>query len=120
MRLLCRAAFFAALLSITVLAFLPDYSALPEVVSYSDLANHAAAFAVLAVLYALSYHHTPGRIVLALLSYGIFIEAVQALLPTRYASVEDIAADMVGVVLGVGTIELLKRKKGTAQEGQES
>ena len=31
--------------------------------------------------------------------YALFIEAVQHFLPTRYASAEDLAADLAGMIL---------------------
>ncbi len=108
---LFRLAFFSALAAITTLAFLPDYSALPPVVSYSDLANHAAAFVVLYLLYALSYPHTARRIFMSLFIYGIFIEAVQAFLPTRFASAEDILADSAGLLLGMGIMWMVECKR---------
>lgn len=114
-----RFAFFAALGSITVLAFLPDYSALPPIVSVSDLANHAAAFTVLFLLYSLSYAHSHKRIFLTLLAYGAFIEIVQGFLPTRYASLEDIAADSVGLMIAL----LIRKSIGarlSTPKGQEN
>jgi len=99
--LLYRTAFFASLSAVTTLGFLPDYDTLPAIVSMSDLANHAAAFAVLYLLYALSYLHSAKRIVLTLLLYAVFIETVQGFLPTRSASLEDIAADATGMMIGM-------------------
>lgn len=111
MTLFWRSVFFAALAAITALAFLPDYSALPPVVSVSDLANHAAAFVVLYILYARSFPHTPARIAATLILYGTFIEGVQSLLPTRFASFGDIAADVAGIVVGMGIMRLLQWKR---------
>ncbi len=119
MRLLLRTAFFASLAAITVLAFLPDYSALPPVVSYSDLANHTAAFILLSLLYFFSYPHSQKLIFATLLSYGVFIEAVQALLPTRYASLEDIAADAAGLIIGMVIAKGIGREKLFAPKGQK-
>ncbi len=118
MTLLYRTAFFASLAAVTTLAFLPDYDTLPAIASVSDLANHAAAFAVLFLLHFLSYpHHGRGRIVLALLSYGVFIEAVQSLLPTRYASLEDIAADTAGIIIGLGAVKTVEKiRRGAPEE----
>ncbi|MBN2869594.1 MAG: VanZ family protein [Campylobacterales bacterium] len=120
MILLLRSAFFASLGAITILAFLPDYSALPPVVSYSDLANHTVAFTVLFLLYAYAYTHPRKRIFISLLAYGVWIETVQAFLPTRYASAEDILADMVGLVIGLGVVKGLEKIPRSAPKGQES
>lgn len=111
-----RILFFIALFSISVLAFLPDYNALPSIVSLSDLINHAIAFSVLTALYTLAYRYPPfKRSVLLLLGYGAWIEMVQAFLPTRSSSLEDIAADSAGIVLGgllmKGIRPFLERKK---------
>jgi VanZ family protein len=118
--LLFRAAFFTALAGITTLAFLPDYSALPPLVSVSDLANHAAAFVVLALLYSLSYPHSQKRIAATLLVYGVFIEAVQALLPTRYASLEDIAADSVGLIIGMMVQRGIRIRRVSPPKGEQN
>lgn len=103
-----RTLFFSALISISILAVLPDYNALPPLVSFSDLLNHAAAFSVLSILYTLAYSHTPKRIAITLIGYGIIIEGVQAFLPTRFASIEDLIADSVGILLGLTIIKMIK------------
>jgi len=94
-----RFSFFVALLGISTLAFLPDYSALPPLVTMSDLLNHAIAFLVLYLLYTLSFCHSVKRKLGTFLIYAIGIETVQYFLPTRYASFEDIAADSIGILL---------------------
>ncbi|MFZ2891342.1 VanZ family protein, partial [Sulfuricurvum sp.] len=96
-----RLLFFISLLSISILAVLPDYNALPQIVSMSDLFNHAVAFSVLTLLYVFAYSHTHKRIAITLIMYGVLIEATQVFLPTRYASFEDIIADFVGILLGL-------------------
>ncbi|MFY9143112.1 VanZ family protein [Sulfuricurvum sp.] len=98
---LYRAAFFTALSAITVLAVIPDYSCLPSAVSISDLLNHSIAFSVLTLLYRLSFSHTWKRILASLFAYALLIELVQAFLPTRCASIEDVVADSVGMVIGL-------------------
>lgn len=102
-----RLLFFSALFSISILAILPDYNALPQIVSVSDILNHGAAFSVLTILYALAYFHTPKRIAITLISYGVLIETVQAFLPTRCASFEDIIADSVGIFVGLTLTKLI-------------
>ena len=108
MILFFRALFFTALISVTILAVLPDYNALPPIVSVSDLLNHAAAFSVLSLLYSFAYSHTQKQITVTLISYGVMIEAVQAFLPTRYASIEDIIADSLGILVGLTLMKLIK------------
>jgi len=96
-----RFSFFIALVAISTLAFLPDYSALPPIVSVSDLINHGVAFTVLTLLYRFSYTHSSRRVLFSLFSYALFIEFVQAFLPTRCASIEDVIADSVGLLIGM-------------------
>jgi len=47
---------------------------------------------------------------LALLAYGGFIELVQAQIPGRTASWADLAADAVGIVLGLTLAAALRRR----------
>lgn len=103
-----RTLLFSALVSISILATLPDYNALPPIVSVNDLLNHAAAFSVLAILYEFAYSHPIKRIAITLIAYGALIEAVQVFLPTRFASFEDIIADSVGIFLGLTLTKLIR------------
>lgn len=107
---LFRIVFYITLAAVTLLAFLPNYDALPPIVSFSDLLNHTVAFAVLYVLFTQAHpslltKHT----VFALLFYAVLIEAVQYFLPTRYASGSDIIADAAGVLTGYLILFQLKR-----------
>lgn len=112
MTLFFRFSFFIAVTAISILAFLPDYSALPPIVSLSDLLNHAVAFTILSLLYALAYSHSLKRIFLTLIGYGIFIETVQAFLPTRFASIEDVVADGVGLIVGMILLKVFRPVMG--------
>ncbi|MGZ5209018.1 MAG: VanZ family protein [Sulfuricurvum sp.] len=108
-----RFSFFIALIAISILAFLPNYSALPSIVSISDLINHAVAFTVLSVLYSLSYpYYSLKQTLLTLIGYGIFIEIVQAFLSTRYASIEDVLADSVGLIIGLVLLKIFRPTMG--------
>jgi len=103
--------FYTAVVAITTLAFLPDYDALPPIVSFSDLLNHTVAFTTLFILLrfahpTLQVYYTFG----ILLTYAFWIELVQYFLPTRFASWSDIGADSVGLVLGFIILRLLQRK----------
>ena len=107
---LFKVLFFTVLAAITTLAFLPNYDALPPIVSFSDLLNHTAAFVVLYILMTQA-HPTLliKHVVLFLVAYAFFIEAVQYYLPTRFASWSDIGADIAGLVIGYITMILLRR-----------
>lgn len=102
---------FLTLAAVTVLAFLPDYSALPEAASFNDLLNHAAAFMVLYLLCRLSYALTPMQITSFLFPYAMAIEIVQTFLPTRFASLEDLVADALGVSIGYLAARLLPTRE---------
>ncbi|MFA6143999.1 MAG: VanZ family protein [Sulfurimonas sp.] len=109
-----RISFFITLIAVSTLAFLPNYSALPSIVSISDLINHGVAFTVLTILYCFSYTHSTQRVLFSLFSYALFIEFVQAFLPTRCASLEDVIADSVGLLIGmVLSIRIKKLRSST-------
>lgn len=93
-----RLAFYITLLVVTVLALVPQQAA---VISTGwDKANHCIAFAVLLALFDHAYPSLKlykNKFFLLLL-YGVLLEAFQAMLPGRFASVLDIIADVVGLV----------------------
>ena len=69
-----------------------------------DKVRHLLAFAALAWVAAQAFagaHAAFVRIALALLAYGVFIELVQSQIPGRLASGLDVAADAVGIGLGL-------------------
>jgi VanZ family protein len=91
--------FYIVLSAVSVLAVLPDYDALPPIVSFSDLLNHAVAFFVLYLLLRCAHPHlTRNHALLLLFGYALLIEAVQYFLPTRYAAFSDVAADAAGLL----------------------
>lgn len=88
------------LLAISALAFMPG----PEVpvTTHWDKGDHTLAFFSLSLLARFAWPQQPFlRIALALVGYGMFIEIVQAFLPTRDAEVLDILADSTGIVVYV-------------------
>jgi VanZ family protein len=89
---------------------LPDYSGLPDLLSFSDLLNHAVAFFILFLLFERAFPHlkTSERFVLLFL-FAFSIELVQFFLPTRTASISDIAADGAGMLFALFVIPLLRR-----------
>lgn len=102
--------FYITLTAITVLALLPNYEALPSLLSFSDLLNHSAAFAVLFILLRLANPMLLTRdVAVILFSYAVLLEIVQYFLPTRYASWSDIAADAAGLLLGCVIFFLLRQ-----------
>lgn len=102
--------FYVTLTAITILAFLPNYDALPPFVSFSDLLNHAFAFFVLYILFTKAHpSFSTIQVVLPLLIYAVWIETVQYFLPTRYASWSDIAADSAGLLIAYLLIFLFRK-----------
>lgn len=110
-----KSLFWTVFAIITLLAFIPSYEPLPEVVSISDKLNHFAAFAALYALHAYAYPAVGIRQrFLLLLAYGIGIEAIQSLLPTRSASVEDIAVDATALLATMALHTLFARLRPAA------
>jgi VanZ family protein len=102
--------FYIALSAVSVLAVLPDYDALPPIVSFSDLLNHAVAFFVLYLLLRCSHPRlTRKNALLLLFAYALLIEAVQYFLPTRFAALSDVAADGAGLLAALPLYPLLVR-----------
>ncbi len=105
---LIQSTFYIVLSIVTLLAFAPNYNALPDFVSFSDLLNHTLAFIVLTVLLDMA-HHLKLSIRISLgLFYAVFIEFVQHFLPNRFSSLSDILADSVGIILAIFLIKLLR------------
>ena len=105
--LLFKFLLYTTLGAITTLAFLPNYDALPPLVSFSDLLNHAVAFIVLFILLKMAYPKLSLKYSVAfLLAYALWIEAVQYFLPTRFASWSDVLADSVGILIGYAFYKL--------------
>lgn len=105
--------YLLAVVTVFILAIVPDYDLLPEVFSLSDKLNHTAAFFVLAGLgYGARFKHAYRYQIVFLVGYAFFIEAVQYFLPTRFFSLSDVVADAVGI----GLFLLLNRWGGFRKE----
>ncbi|MET0070993.1 MAG: VanZ family protein [Candidatus Thiodiazotropha sp.] len=98
-----------ALVVISYLAFTPQES--PVAADINDKIAHILAFVVLAFLLDFSWPQSPWRLhkAIPLLGYGLFIEAVQSLLPNRVFSLWDFGADIVGVLIYPLLLPLLMR-----------
>ena len=69
-----------------------------------DKGRHLMAFGTLAWVAVQAFggqRRSVAAIALALLAYGVVIELVQSLIPGRFPSGMDVAADAVGIVLGL-------------------
>ena len=98
-RLFFRLSFFALLFIISYIAFLPNYNALPEMASLSDIFNHFIAFFVLALFLDLAYVPKYKILIISLLLYGLFIECVQYFLPNRAFDLLDVLVDSSGIFI---------------------
>ena len=94
----CRWAFAIALVVVMTLALLPPQVPLPS--TGWDKANHALAFALLAVLGLASYPGRTAALLAGLLAYGGAIELLQGLTDYRTAEWLDLGADGVGLAVG--------------------
>jgi VanZ family protein len=80
---------------------------------FGDKLNHIAAFMALGFVAALAlpvgWRHTflASAVGLAL---GVFIELVQAYLPTRTAEAADVVGDAVGLALGMALLWCLRQR----------
>jgi len=76
-----------------------------------DKAKHFSAFFVLYILLSFAFRKlsTINKFFL-LLAFGIQIEIVQSFIDGRSASLLDIVADTIGVVLCIGTVYFIKKK----------
>ena len=96
---LFTAAWYFAMLTVTVLALLPiEHLQLP-VFDWWDKAQHALAFAVLTGWALLLWSQWAGRVVLGMLAFGAGIELAQWAVGWRFAEWADLAADAVGVLV---------------------
>lgn len=94
-----RGILLLALLLITWLSLMP-VSDIP-ITTFWDKADHAAAFFALSLLAAAAFPRSKFRLRLApmLLAYGVGIELAQSFTVTRSASLLDVVADLVGILL---------------------
>ncbi|HWI82211.1 VanZ family protein [Ramlibacter sp.] len=93
-----RWAFWLCLGAVLVLALMRPTHFMPS--TGWDKANHALAFAVLAILGCLSYPGRGPRVLAGLLAYGALIELLQTLTGYRSGEWLDLVADTIGLALG--------------------
>lgn len=79
---------------------------------HGDKINHLLAFGTLTVIACACVEQ--GRrsamwVVIGLIGYGAFIEIVQTQIPSRQGDWADLAADMVGVALGLAIVAAVRR-----------
>lgn len=93
----------ALALSVLAILFLATTSLdVPAVASVNDKVNHMVAFVELTLLLRLGWPDLRAHlVVMPLLAFGVAIELIQSQLPYRDFSLADIAADCVGIGLGL-------------------
>ena len=92
-------AILAGAIAPAILPWLLDGSGgLPNV----DKWMHGVAFALLAIWFTGQYARSSyGRVAIMLLAYGLLIEVVQTFVPYRTAEWADLAADAIGIGVGL-------------------
>ena len=101
--------FWIALIGSYIAAVLPQDMA-PTLGPLSDKWTHFLAFAVLTLLLRLSYRISMYRTVAVLSFYAVFIEISQYYTPNRCAETLDVAADMIGIVIGLLLYRIFQRE----------
>ena len=104
-----KALFWACFLAINILALSPaPYLPPLEIFNWCDKAQHAIAFAVLAVLAVLAYPEASRlRIALLLMGQGVLIEVLQYYGGYRFGDWQDAVADGVGVLVGLAMAQVM-------------
>lgn len=106
-----RAIFWLSVLGITVASMVPVVMLPPQALNIWDKAQHAFAFAWLAVLGLLSYPTHALRVALGLLVFGGAIELAQDATGWRFGEWVDLLADVVGICLGSAVWWLVCRRR---------
>ncbi len=93
-------AFYVGLLLVVALSLIPQ-DAMPTPDLW-DKAGHAMAYTALALAGGIGYRGLRGLILvgLGLLLLGAALELTQSVLPDRIASLHDVLANAIGIVLG--------------------
>ena len=100
----------ALLIVISWLAFTPHPPGLEF--EDADKLQHVLAFGTLAAVATFAWRagwRACCGVAFGLLLYGVFIELVQSFLPTRSADAADVAADCVGIAVGLLAAAALRR-----------
>jgi VanZ family protein len=110
-----RVLFAVAVLVTLVLMLVPIHTTAGGV-PHTDKVAHILVFAVLGWMALAAWPHRLSVIALGLGLYGPLIELLQALTPSRTASVADAAADWVGLALGLALARLwIQRARSSAR-----
>ena len=104
-----KALFWLCFVAVNSLALSPaPYLPPLEIFNWWDKAQHAIAFAVLAVLAVLAYPEASRlRIALLLIGQGVLIELLQYYGGYRFGDWQDAVADGVGVLVGLAMARVM-------------
>jgi len=104
-----QSGFVCGIVLLTVLSVYPQPAPLPG--EGIDKIEHALAYFMVGGVAILGYQHrfSPAWIACALAVYGGIMEGVQYFLPSRFAEVWDIVANIVGVVVALIAVNGLTR-----------
>ena len=105
--------FWMSFVAINILALSPaPYLPPLEIFNWWDKAQHAIAFAALAVLAVLAYpESSKRRIAFLLIVQGVLIEVLQYFSGYRYGDWQDALADGVGALLGLILVTWLMKEE---------
>lgn len=95
-RSVSRAAFCCCVAGVLWLSLTPQLGPLP--LATWDKANHALAFAVMALWGAAGWPARFPTLLALLMAYGWTIEILQFFIPTRTADAQDVLADAAGLL----------------------
>lgn len=92
--------FGLATAAVIVVSLAPVETVEPAASVVPDYVGHAAGYSVLGVL-AMLAARWPVRWIIALTILGAMLEVLQPILANRFASISDVVANTVGVLIGV-------------------
>lgn len=99
--------FWVSVLTVFMLSLVPPS---PEISGTGwDKSNHCLAFACLMLLAWMAYPGRNARFFSGLILYGGLIEVAQSLTPYRFAEWGDLAADALGLLIGLAIGKGLER-----------
>lgn len=107
--LMLKTAFWIALAAVGLLSLTPVEHLPSQVFDVWDKAQHAAGFALLALLGGLAHRDQRPRVLIGLLLYGALIEVAQSATGWRHGDLLDLLADAVGVLAGLLALGALDR-----------
>ena len=100
--------FIIATVGVITISLAPAQSVEPAASIVPDCIGHAVGYAVLGLL-AMLAARWPGRWIIVLTVLGTSLEALQPVLSNRFASISDIIANTVGVLIGIAVGLLVTR-----------